>query len=649
MLPYFPLALRPENLTCRSSDDLNHLLYHVKAMIKRKILDKPTGQEYVQTILQSIQNLQQYLGQTSSSPAHQDRRTPGIKNERPAQVVLVEKRTTPRPDVAAGFIIPLQVIIDPLSDHAEQDIISFNNAGLSDNDMLFMQITLAFRFAKTYILGKHVARMTFFRVVYQFPNLDAAVTGGSLGLAACLQTIVVLSRICGHRFSYAIRPDVTFTGSLDGHGTITAVSPDSVVAKLRAAWFSPIRVLVLPQENHGNCITLLNELTQTYPGKRLVLKTPATVADCLQDPAIVRRYKRPIADRLNTRRFRRQILFSLLSALTVLSMTLVAILALDDNPVELIGNGRTIVARNAKGRALWSQSFPETQPLQPGWNRRTRYVIQDFNGDDNNEVLYAPFLNRDAITPHLILYSHNGDILWQYQEVESPVFGHQVYDPLYRTTLILPYQFKNTTFLFAVLQHEPYFPCKLIQFDLEGTPVQTAWNPGALYCARLIDEDGDDIPELFLTGTHNDFDQGIILIFDIDNIDGATPATDQNYYAHGAGPSRAKYIIRLPRINPLFQSQDREMVLLVNRDASGHYFLNFNTCYGGILIRLDQDFQLLDIDFTDEFIDNYYNANQQVFSPSRYYEPILRALHHIEFWDGFRWVNRKTVNYYYSH
>ncbi len=650
ILPYIPRIITPENLTCRSTEELEGLRKYIAAMVEFHVLDSQTGTRLQENIGAVLRQTQQYLRNQATPAVVNGKETsaPGSGKRVPAQVVLVEKRDAQSLNVSAGFIVPLHVIIDPLSDQADQDIITFNNTGISNNDILFVQINLAFRYAKTFILGKGEAENTFFHAAYQFPNLDAAVMGGSLGLAACLQTIAELSRICGHRFAYEIQPDVAFTGALDGQGNVSRIAPDSLPCKLAAVYHSPIHTLVIPRANRKDIASARQKLAGKFPHKNLSLKTPETIVECLNDNEIIKRRRRSWPERFHTRRFRRHIFIAVLGAIAFFAIVLAGFLLTDDNPVMLKANGNNIQALNTRGRILWESPFDQEQDMRIAFYDSPPFIIQDFDQDGKNEIIFKPTRTRDSSVPHLIFYNSDGTVRWTYQEKDEPVFGTTRFNPRYNVGLLKIIPDGEKTLILSVFYHEPYYPAKIILFDPQGQVLQTAWNPGYIYGGFLIDENNDGEKELFLAGTHNDFNRGILLIFSPHNVAGATPADNPEYALQGSPPSTAKYIIRFGPVLPLFHIAGREEIMRIGKEVAGKYQVNMRTTYRKILLTLDSDFAVVGLEFTDVFISRYNQETGQVFDRDEWYEPVLNSVSQIEFWDGFQWVDKKTMNYYYN-
>lgn len=116
-------------------------------------------------------------------------------------------------------------------------------------------------------------------------------TGDSIGLSFALLSYAQAVKSDITRHERLIPADVAVTGSIDRTGRILSVNEDTLKYKVERAFFSPVRYLVLPEENHPAAFKILKQLQGRFPHRQLRLIAVETLTDIIDDRNIIRAEK----------------------------------------------------------------------------------------------------------------------------------------------------------------------------------------------------------------------------------------------------------------------------------------------------------------------------------------------------------------------
>ncbi|MFQ6604915.1 MAG: S16 family serine protease [Fidelibacterota bacterium] len=546
----------------------------------------------------------------------------------------------------SGFLSPLSVQLDPMTENATTDYITFNHQTVS-GDLIYNQIENAYQWAKIYILGSRGAGNTFYHASYRFPEMEALYTGNSLGLAIGLVTLAALSNREGARFTYEVQPDVAITGALTVSGEVGAVEPGSLKQKLEVALLSHCSYIIVPQSNLADTEEALLTLRKTYPGSVLALIPVRSVREVLSDSRVIRKKRRRWLQRLATRRFRRQLTLVGTTGLLGLLGAIIVALSIDKNPAGAYINGSVLKIENARHGVLWKKDFDQFQYTGIKNGQLPIVDVADYDQDGENEVVYIANRGKKQNKDVIYYFESDGHEVWSYGERRTMIFGSESFKPPYLGKFLIPYSGNGRRTFFTVLSQSPFYPDVFYQFDNQGQILQEFWNPGELKFALFHDFEEDDEEELLVGGGSNDFNSAMLYIFTPGLVSGCGPVDNPAYQVQNVPPGRFKYGIRF---NPLPTEQidySREEIFLINIDDNGKYKLNINSIYGPYIIRMNSPFEVDTVIISDTFLANYSLKHHSEFLSEFSPDTIFKTASAMRFWDGEKWSDEPVINKYW--
>ncbi len=178
----------------------------------------------------------------------------------------------------------------------------------------------------------------------------------------------------------------------------------------------------------------------------------------------------------------------------------------------------------------------------------------------------------------------------------------------------------------------------------DGSDGQYFWNAGAITSLSYFDIDADFENELIASGTNNDYDQAIIAIFSIKKISGYSPVDNIQYIPQGESPGSFKYYIRFPRLSNLYNDIVREGATKLIIDPNSEYKVEIQNRFGIIFAVMDQSLRVIRVEYSDGFLDQYYEKYSRRFEEDYSMNDIYNYMKNIEFWDGEGCTTTPTIN-----
>jgi hypothetical protein len=246
-------------------------------------------------------------------------------------------------------------------------------------------------------------------------------TGDSIGLAVGLVTYVqLLKREISWQDSF-LGSGVAVTGGVDENGMITPCNSDTLRYKIKRAFFSPVRYLILPDSNLDDARRHVDVLQADHPNRHLGLIPVASVEDAINDRNVIREQKVCIVPYVGrvAKRYTRSaavqvpILLALLCLLVFLIYSVVLpwldrgidhIEFADDRFRAVNKHGRTVWSSSGFGSPLDANHYNEAK-------RRSRnpYLITDFDNDGRDELFFSPiYTNKQQRT---VVYYYKDECL----------------------------------------------------------------------------------------------------------------------------------------------------------------------------------------------------------------------------------------------
>lgn len=209
-------------------------------------------------------------------------------------VVLLE--TDLREDMVAGAVLQMEIA----TRGSNSGGVHINNVLGADADLTRRQLQGACALAAAFVQQRTGYRVEGREVLFQFIDLHAAFSGGSLGLAATVGLACHLSREFNARIRWTLSHDVACIASLDQHGLLEPASWETVRQKLTLSFYSPLRCVVIPEEFVERAIRYEQELQREFPRRGFVVYSAEHFSDCFRPGHVVETTVRNPHDRVQT-------------------------------------------------------------------------------------------------------------------------------------------------------------------------------------------------------------------------------------------------------------------------------------------------------------------------------------------------------------
>jgi len=125
-------------------------------------------------------------------------------------------------------------------------------------------------FHRILISAGRKSEKTTHRITLRFTGVQHLFRGDSFGIGAVTALFCRSFNGIQNRKKYYIKNTVSFSGSIK-NGKVVRLPPESLAAKINAAFFSWIKIVVLPQENLEESVALVKALNKRFPQKELSL------------------------------------------------------------------------------------------------------------------------------------------------------------------------------------------------------------------------------------------------------------------------------------------------------------------------------------------------------------------------------------------
>lgn len=578
-------------------------------------------------------------------------RRSGYSN-REVWIPLVEKYTfSPDREMIVGTLYPLQLDLEQRQRDKTRDLIFFNNHPIGIDDLVNYQAQDAIRAARAQHPLLRRSKTTRYSVLFGFPESNYFYSGSSFGLGMSLLSLCALEEQSNLRNQHFISKAASYTGGVDLHGEIRPVNYDSLYEKISAAFFSPLDTFVLPDENLERGNEIVDEIKNNYPRKNFNLTGEKSIDPSLQKTKLIVHKRMPLLTWMKNHLTRNTII-QIISSLVL--FILVAWTAIgyfqDPNPSKFEVEGQILRMYNKHGSFLWDldlgfspQNLDADRIGKPEFKR---IQMGDYDGDGETEILLGSAIKNRDWGGKLFFIETDGSIKWVYDNHPILEFGGNEYSDTYSVSFIFPYKHKDSDNydIYVNFSHRPWFPNRLLRFDIDGNILNSFIHPGGIYDFEIFDTNGDGELEILLGGTNNRFNSAVLAILPSRNFTGSVPSVaDSSCVLDGGIVDSTLIYFRFPHWGKydFTGSNARSHLSDIYQDSKSGF--GVNTTLGGSLatgayiFHFNFDLQLDGLALSDGTLSRYYSLKGNAFfddyDPSEWRSDMSK----IEIWSDGGW------------
>jgi hypothetical protein len=494
---------------------------------------------------------------------------------------------------------------------------------------------------------------------FSFAEKKFVYSGESIGLPLALLALSQKLISNQTRFFFNYSKEVAFTGKIDLNGRVLRIDPDALELKIKGAFYSGLRYLVIPAANLKEASVFLYKLLSRHPSRRLDLVGVNTLEEIISDDRVSSKTIVPLITWIIKKKkitFKRA-----LSALLIIAMIVMSVVLISKNPalhfwkirhpiaIEL-HNGN-LLALNQERQLLWRFALP--RPFDP------QSLIQkfiDLNGDKEEEILVAGnYKSDEKPSSELFCFGQSGKLLWEYRpgkriKTLTDEFSNNFVIKTFEVTQLQNGSAEKSILVLST--HATWYPTQISLLNPKGKLLGEYWNAGHLGKDTLIIEDLDDDgwKEIVLGGTNNDFQAACLVVLDPRKIAGCSPASGTPEFQFKDLPAGTQeFYLLFPRTTLNQALAIRNYVRMVEISREDKNLEVTTTEYSKDIdyeMKYNFDFQLIPI-FSRPVDILTEKVKELVISGTLPFHALteLRMLKEkIRSWDGQGWVFKPTRN-----
>jgi hypothetical protein len=365
--------------------------------------------------------------------------------------------------------------------------------------------------------------------------------------------------------------------------------------------------------------------------------------------------KKASKDKTTNKHAFRVILFILIAVLAAASVFFVYhYLTFDRQPNDFDMEGSQLIVLNRDGRELWRKDFNIPFGFDEEYYRG-RYQIKrqkdtkiylpliqfkDINCDGDKEVLFGMSGFPDG---RFFCFSKRGDVLWEIQAGRELVFGTKTYTNEFNIGGFLSCDLEEDGFLEIVLcaNQNTEFPTQLLLINHHGDILGEYWNSGRFGDFAFHDLNDDGRKEIIAGGMNNQYDSPVFMVFEPDEISGASPNSGE-YACPSLPPGSEKFYVRLPfakvcrMLNPI-----GKVTRIIHRSNGAWSFIAFplNLDY-----RFNQQFYFQELRSSHHFERAFQEAKEKgIIAETSEEEYLEKLTQQILYYNGEKWVTERSL------
>ncbi len=374
------------------------------------------------------------------------------------------------------------------------------------------------------------------------------------------------------------------------------------------------------------------------------------LAEALQDEELVTYEKMPFREWLKNHLTRSKLLQGFIGLLILTLLIWLGIdLVSDNNPSNYRVEGQSVTILNRSGNYLWKVDLGHSPkvlekplPRNPIYHR---LQIHDFDGDGETEVILGTAVKQHEFNGKLMFLETDGSIKWEYSSHPVLKFGDNEYSNNYGTAFIYPFQHSDSPMheFYVRFSHMPWFPSRLVRFDINGQLLNEFIHPGAIYDMELLDLNQDGEQELLLGGTNNGFNSAAVAILPSRNFSGTVPSVEDHHSLNNGVVDSNLIYIKFPRwgkydyqrtnartnVQDIFPDSENGfivMVVLGNANSGTTYLYNF-----------DFELNVVGLSLTDGSLSQYHEYSGEDFFETFDYDEWYTNMTRLEIYQNGSW------------
>ncbi|MBI4481614.1 MAG: hypothetical protein HY652_01865 [Acidobacteria bacterium] len=378
--------------------------------------------------------------------------------------------------------------------------------------------------------------------IFSFPEKSASYSGYSFGLAAGLLAYNQILKLRQHRGHYLFPLVTGITGGVGPSGEVLPVDDYSLREKIEAAFFSPLKYLVLPYANRQAALSHLYLMQSRYPNRKIEPFFLRHLEEAVGQPRIALEHREP------SRPLSGQHRWALVGALVVVIVAALLGGVLhwrDPAPATFRIQGASLETLNSRGSVLWSFQFPSELAL-PG----NEQVRPQFVNHQGSSALVFPSMSRNALKPSSEIYTFDsrGRVSWRYKMGRSLKTPIETYPDHYVFSFVqLLDLFRDGNFqILAGAANGPWPPFQAVLLDLNGSLLGEYWHPGHLGAPAVADLDRDGRREILMGGRNEHQGRPCMVVLDPLIVGGGFAAEDPSDRWEGIQRGTEKFYVLFP-------------------------------------------------------------------------------------------------------
>lgn len=539
------------------------------------------------------------------------------------------------------------------------NLVRFANLPAYSQEKSYLLATDALEAADYLIKNSYRLQLPPCTLVFSFSEKNFIYSGDSLGLPLAILALSQKLISSERPFHFQYSREAAFTGKVNMKAEVLRIAPEALEPKVKAAFYSGLRYLVIPLANLKEARGFLYPLLARHPWRKLELIGVDSLNEILNDSRLCQKVKIPLVTYLShtLAPLAQKGLLAIL-ALGIIIAAFAIILKTPSfhfwkirHPVIIEQHNSSLFARNPERQLLWV--FPLRRPFRPD-SLQQKFVHLDADGE--KEIMVSgDYLSEEKTSSELFCLTRSGKLLWSYQPgrrvrtLTDEFSNHFIIKRFETANFNLQ---SNEKSILLIADHVTWYPTQILLLDAGGKPQGEYWHAGHLGRNALLIEDLDEDgwKEIIVGGTNNDFQQACLLVLDPRNIRGCSPSSGnpEFQFAYLEAGSQEFYLL-LPRttINQTMGLRNYTASIELFREekileVTTHEFSKEIPCQ--MMYNFDFRFNPLLSRPTDRLAEAVKElVISRVLPPHA--ETELRSLKdRIKYWDGRAWITGQARN-----